>query len=119
MRRSSSLLSLAEPLAPFIAAWTSLYLLARFVLFRQRSADFANRVVSVVHALAAILLAVPALDWSAPLGRVGLANTAAQARAPPRRLAPPAAEPAPRRADTLHDRFLGVLPLRPGLLPGD
>jgi hypothetical protein len=74
----SLLLSLVEPLSPFIAAWTLLYLLARFVLFRQRSADFANRVVSVVHALAAILLAVPALDWSSPLGRVGQANTAAQ-----------------------------------------
>jgi len=52
--------------------------LARFVVFPKRSADFGNRVVSILHALLAMLLAVPALDWTHPLLSVGAANTAAQ-----------------------------------------
>ena len=70
-----------KELAPYGAAWTGAYLVARFVLFPKRSADFGNRVVSIVHALAAIALAVPALDWAAPMATVGQRNTAAQARA--------------------------------------
>jgi hypothetical protein len=72
---------LVEPLAPYIAAWTLAFFVARFALFPKRSADFGNRVISIVHALAAIALAIPALDWAAPLATVGQANTAAQARA--------------------------------------
>jgi hypothetical protein len=67
-------------LAPIGAAWTAVFLVARFALFPKRSADFGNRVVSILHALAAIALAVPALDWAAPMASVGQRNTAAQAR---------------------------------------
>jgi hypothetical protein len=67
-------------LAPIGAAWTAAFLVARFALFPKRSADFGNRVVSILHALAAIALAVPALDWAAPMASVGQRNTAAQAR---------------------------------------
>ena len=70
----------AETLAPYIGAWTALFFFVRFGLFPKRSADFGNRVVSIVHALAAIALAVPAVDWANPLGGVGQANTEAQVR---------------------------------------
>jgi hypothetical protein len=35
-------------------------------VFPKRSADFSNRVVSIAHALLAIALAAPALDWAQP-----------------------------------------------------
>ena len=70
-------------LAPYGAAWTAAFFVARFALFPKRSADFGNRVVSIVHALAAIALAVPALDWAAPMASVGQRNTAAQVRRAP------------------------------------
>ena len=73
-------LALAAPLAPYMAGWTAAFFLARYAFFPLHSADFGNRVISIVHALAAIALAVPALDWDAPLASVGQANTAAQAR---------------------------------------
>ncbi len=101
--------ALLQPLAPGIAAWTAAFLLVRFALFPRRSADFGNRVVSIAHALGAIALAVPALDWAAPLATVGQANTAAQARArgrargahPVARVAPPRRAAArPKRAGT-------------------
>ena len=90
---------LLTELAPGIAAWTAAYLVCRHVLCRRRSADFANRVVSTAHALLAIVLSVPALDWSQPLATVGQPNTAAQAR---RRGSPSAAaEPPPTTLQTL------------------
>lgn len=70
----------AVELAPYAGTWTAAFLAARFVLFPKRSADWGNRVVSIAHALAAIALAVPALDWSQPMASVGQRNTAAQAR---------------------------------------
>ena len=70
----------AQRLAAPTAVWTALFVGTRFVVFPKRSADFSNRVISIDHALLAILLAAPALDWAHPLASVGAANTAAQAR---------------------------------------
>jgi len=75
-----SSLKLAQDLLPGMAAWTGGYVLCRHLLFPRRSADFGNRVVSTVHALLAIALSVPALDWAQPLASVGQANTGAQTR---------------------------------------
>jgi len=74
----STLADVADRLAIPTAAWTAAFVLARFVVFPKRSADFGNRVVSILHALLAMLLAVPALDWTHPLLTVGAENTAAQ-----------------------------------------
>ena len=68
-----------------MGAWTVVFLVVRFLLCPRRSADFGNRVVSIAHALAAIALAIPALE---PLSTVGMANTAAQARAKGHRAVP-------------------------------
>ena len=76
---SLDIVTLGAQLRPGVVMWTFCFVLARFVLFRGRSADFANRVVSILHALLALLLSVKALDWSRPLATVGQPNTAAQA----------------------------------------
>lgn len=48
-------------------SWTSLFLLARKV-FRRRSFDFSNRIVSTVHACLAVVLASASVqDWRCPV----------------------------------------------------
>lgn len=48
-------------------SWTSLFLLARKV-FRRRSFDFSNRIVSTVHACLAVILASASVqDWRCPV----------------------------------------------------
>lgn len=71
--------TLASRLAPATASWTGAFFCAR-LWCRGRSGDFANRVVSIVHALVAVALAVPALDWGAPLASVGQPNSLAAQR---------------------------------------
>ena len=68
------------------AGWGALFLLVRHVLSRRQSAEFANRVVSLVHAVVAAYLAAAALApdfyrgalWSG----MGGPSTPAQAREP-------------------------------------
>lgn len=76
-----SLVKLAEAIKPtneYMMAWSALYMLTRFVVFRKCSADFANRIVSILHALVAIVLSYLAIDQKDPFGNIGGANTAAQ-----------------------------------------
>lgn len=74
-----------KPTNEYIVAWTLLFMVSRFVLFRKTSADFANRVVSIVHALLAIVLSYLALDVKDPFKNIGGPNSPAQAR-PPKRI---------------------------------
>lgn len=69
-----------KPTNPFVVAWTFLYLVVKGVVFNKYSADFANRVVSIIHALLAIFLCYKALDMRDPFGGIGAPNTEAQAR---------------------------------------
>ena len=69
-----------KPTNEYIAAWTALFFVSRFVLFRRFSADFANRVVSIIHALLAIVLSWGAVNWSDPLGNVGGPNSPEQVK---------------------------------------
>ena len=67
------------PCNSYVAAWSALFFFCRFVLFRRYSADFANRCVSIVHALVAIALSAAAVNWADPMGNVGGPNTPEQA----------------------------------------
>lgn len=69
-----------KPTNEYVVAWSLLFMVSRFVLFRKLSADFSNRVVSIIHALVAIVLSYKALDMKDPFGNIGGANTGAQAR---------------------------------------
>ena len=65
-------------IVPLTLAWTSLYVLFRFVLLRKRTADFNNRLVSLIHALVAMKYCVACLPtWGALLENVGGKNTSA------------------------------------------
>jgi hypothetical protein len=61
---------------PQSVLWALLFILTRFVLLRRRTADFANRVVSFIHAVVAIYMCVRCLPrWSALIENVGGVNT--------------------------------------------
>lgn len=50
-----------------VVSWTTLFLLTR-KLFPNRSFDFCNRLVSIIHAILAVILAsISVQDWSCPL----------------------------------------------------
>ncbi|KAL3505328.1 hypothetical protein ACH5RR_035169 [Cinchona calisaya] len=50
-----------------VISWTTLFLLARRI-FQKRSFDFCNRLVSIVHAILAVVLAsLSVQDWSSPV----------------------------------------------------
>ena len=68
-----------KPTNEYVLAWSALFFACRFVFFRGRSADFANRVVSIVHALLAIVLSARSVNWKDPLGNVGGPNSPEQA----------------------------------------
>ena len=69
-----------KPANEYILLWSALFFVCRFVLFRGKSADFANRIVSLIHALVAIVLSCRAVNWNDPLGNVGGPNSPEQAR---------------------------------------
>ena len=47
-------LKYAKPLTKWILYWSALAIVLRFVVFRKRTNDFNNRVVSIIHAIVAI-----------------------------------------------------------------
>jgi hypothetical protein len=58
-----------------IAGWTFLFTFVRFFVLPKRSYDFCNRVVSVVHCLIVLPLALHTLDPRDPLKNVGGRST--------------------------------------------
>lgn len=58
--------------------WTAVYAITRKVLFPQQTSGFANRFVSVVHAVLALSLAFLVVDWKQPLRNIAQTNTKEQ-----------------------------------------
>ena len=57
------------------AAWSAVFVLINTVLLRRRSLAFNNRVVSLLHALVALLVCPVALNWHHPLSGFGQKTT--------------------------------------------
>ena len=72
-----------KPTNEYVLGWTAMFFASRFI-FRKFSADFANRFVSIVHAIVAFVLSCRAVNWADPFGGVGGPNTPEQVWRPPR-----------------------------------
>ena len=64
--------------AVLAAGWLSIYLLSRHVLFRQFSADFSNRIVSLIHAAIGLVWPLFVIDFKNLSSDVGNPTTPAQ-----------------------------------------
>ncbi|GBG59323.1 hypothetical protein CBR_g32335 [Chara braunii] len=70
---------LLKDLGIYIAVWTGIFLLLRFVLLRARTYDFCNRAVSICHVVAAVILSMRSVeDPLDPLAKVGGPNSPKQ-----------------------------------------
>lgn len=69
-----------QQLAVLITAWTSLFVILRFLVFRQLSATFSNVAVSCIHAITALSLCSSAISWQHPLSNYGAVTSPAQMR---------------------------------------
>ena len=72
----------SQQLGALCAAWAALYLGTRHTVLRHRSAAFANRVVSLLHAAVSIPLCVLALRGRRPLSEFGQATRPEEVRRP-------------------------------------
>ena len=68
-----------QPVLVYTAAWSAAYLVVRHTACRRLSADFANRVISIAHALVALAMAAAAIDARHPFSRIGQASSHAEA----------------------------------------
>ena len=57
------------------AAWSALFVLLSAIVLRRRSLGFNNRVVSLLHALLALVLCPAALNWHHPFSGYGQKTT--------------------------------------------
>lgn len=57
------------------AAWSAVFVLLSAVLLRRRSLSFNNRLVSLLHALLALVLCPAALNWKHPFSGYGQKTT--------------------------------------------
>ncbi len=64
----------------FTLGWTVLYLSVRHTVLAKRTADFANRSVSIVHAVVAFVLCLRVLDLSSLRQDIGSTTTPEQVR---------------------------------------
>lgn len=62
----------------YFVAWSSLFILLRFLLFRRFSATFSNVAVSWMHAMVALWLGSKAVDWRHPLSNYDTTTTPEQ-----------------------------------------
>ena len=60
-----------------IAAWAAVFVVLA-TLLRRRTLAFTNRLVSLLHALVALLLCPAALNWHHPLSSFGQRTTEQQ-----------------------------------------
>ena len=58
----------------------TLFLVLRFVFLRHLSADFSNRVVSIMHNFVALSYSAYLVNWSAPFAEVGRALSPMEVR---------------------------------------
>ena len=59
-------------------AWTGVYFLIRKKVFPRNTADFSNRMTSLVHAVVMLPLSAAALDYRHPFASFGGITTAYQ-----------------------------------------
>jgi len=73
-------LKYAGPLSAWTCSWAAMFVVCRMIFFRKYSADFSNRVVSIVHAVAAIYYSAVTFTrgWSGMFDNIGGANTEPQ-----------------------------------------
>jgi|TARA_B100001142_G_scaffold309062_1_gene341193 hypothetical protein len=71
----------ASSLTQWTLGWGLMFLLFRVGVFRKYSADFSNRVVSIIHAIVAVYYAYLTFTngWAGMFDDIGGANTPAQA----------------------------------------
>mmetsp|Transcript_13065 Transcript_13065/g.32816 ORF Transcript_13065/g.32816 Transcript_13065/m.32816 type:complete len:157 (-) Transcript_13065:665-1135(-) len=62
------------------ARWLAAFLVLRGVLFRKRSSDFSNRIVSIVHGVSIVVLTAMLVDWQDPFARVGRESNAQEVK---------------------------------------
>lgn len=70
----------AVPMTQWTCCWAALFVVCRVALFRKYTADFSNRVVSIVHAVAAIYYSYVTFSsgWGGMFDNIGGANTEPQ-----------------------------------------
>lgn len=61
----------AQQLSMYFVAWSAAFIVLRFVVFQRFSATFSNVVVSWGHAVVAMVMCVPAIDWAHPFSNYG------------------------------------------------
>lgn len=72
--------AVTQQLATYTLVWSAAFLVLRFVIFRRFSATFSNVVVSWGHAVVAMLICAPAIDWAHPFSNYGGVTSPAQVR---------------------------------------
>lgn len=70
----------ANEMSQWTVFWGLMFVVCRFALFKKYSADFSNRVVSIVHAVVAIYYSYVTFEngWDGMFDNIGGANTEAQ-----------------------------------------
>lgn len=70
----------AKPMTRWMCSWALMFVVFKVVFFRKYSADFSNRVVSIVHAVAAIYYSYVTFTagWGGMFDNIGGPNTEAQ-----------------------------------------
>ena len=67
-----------KQVSTFCALWFAAYAVSCLIVCRQRTLVFNNRVVSLLHAVVALVLAATALNWRQPFSGFGTATTEQQ-----------------------------------------
>lgn len=70
----------AVPMTQWTCSWAVMFVVCRAVFFRKYTADFSNRVVSIVHAVTAIYYSYVTFtsSWGGMFDNIGGANTEPQ-----------------------------------------
>ena len=112
-----------QQISTITAAWSAVFVITNAVLFKRRTLNFNNRLVSCLHALVALVLCPAALDWQHPFSGFGQKTSHSQVLA--KTTHEPTATPAVLTttntvaccAALCHESQLGLFHLRHALLP--
>lgn len=67
-----------QQLVVLVIAWTALFVILRFLVFKRLSATFSNVAVSCIHAVTALSMCSTAIDWKQPLSNYGAITSPSQ-----------------------------------------
>lgn len=67
-----------QQLVALVAAWSAIFIIFRFLIFKRLSATFSNVAVSCLHAMTALSMCSLAIDWHHPLSNYGAVTSSAQ-----------------------------------------